>query len=68
MIAIEQLVDRPVPFKVCYPGKPPITVVGYGNANLAPLCAGAENTTAVFSGGGWFWLPDLLRHYDLVEE
>jgi len=65
-IKIEEIVGKPVPFKVKYPGKQAYTVVGFGDAGLAPLCAGVENTTAVFSGGGWLWLPDLLRHYDLV--
>jgi hypothetical protein len=68
VIDINDLVGKPVPFKVRYPKKKPIVVVGFGDAGLAPLCSGARNTTAVFKGGGWLWLPDLLKHYDLVEE
>lgn len=67
MIAIEDLVGKPVPFDVQHPGEKPITVVGYGDAGLAHLASGYRNTTAVFSGGGWLWLPDLLRLYSLVD-
>ena len=65
---LAEIVGKAVPFKVRYPGQEPIEVVGFGDAQLAPLASGVENTTAVFSGGGWLWLPDLLRHYDLVPE
>jgi hypothetical protein len=62
---LADIAGREVPFNVRYPGKEPITVVGFGNAGLAPLEAGVRNTTVRFSGGGWLWLPDLLRHYEL---
>lgn len=67
MISVDEIVGRDVPFQVRYPGKRPITVVGFGTAGLAPLCSGIENTAVHFQGGGWLWLPDLLRHYKLVE-
>jgi len=68
VIYIDDLVGKPVPFRVEYPGNDPITVVGYGDAGLRPLCGGAENTTVIFSEGGWLWLPDLLRYYLIVDD
>lgn len=70
-IELSALVGKTVPFGVRYAHngrtEKPITVVGYGDAGLAPLAEGVRNTTACFAGGGWLWLPDLLRYYELVE-
>jgi len=67
MIEIKDLVGKPTPFKVRYRSQEPIVVIGFGDAGLAPLATGVDDTVAVFEGGGWLWLPDLLRHYDIVE-
>lgn len=64
---LASVVGRKVPFKVRYPGKDAITVVGFGDAGLAPLASGVENTIVRFSGGGRLRLPDLLRHYELAD-
>jgi hypothetical protein len=73
MIRLEQLIGRQAPYRVRYvngskPGNP-ITVVGYGNSGVGMLTdeMGGDHV-AVFSGGGRLWLPDLLRHYELIEE
>lgn len=72
MIERSQIEGRALPFNVRYiGGKEPgetITVVGYGDAGLAPLVAGVENAIVHFEGGGWLWLPDLLRLYEIVEQ
>ena len=66
-MTLNQVKALSVPYNVRYPGQEVITVVGYGDAGLHPVVPDNHlNTTVHFSGGGWLWLPDLLRYYDHV--